>query len=198
MLLPFPVHPSEHLPIVPCIRRMRTPPLLQLEASGDKPSEGVLVCGDSGNDVELFAVPGVRSCMVANAHEELKQWCDQNGGDMLFKVGTGDWGREGGRMAQLLGLVAGFCPVAGFCSSWLAYKGAWNLGFEMPWELVAVAHCGSLPAKQPLTRLPMPLHRRQPRMVLGASWRPSATSACRMWGLRGARGGTLRRAAAPW
>ncbi len=36
------------------------------------PKYGVLV----NNDIELFAVPGVRGFMVVSAHLELKLWCD--------------------------------------------------------------------------------------------------------------------------
>lgn len=39
------------------------------------PEEGVLACGDSGNDLELFEVPGVKACVVSNAHDELLRWC---------------------------------------------------------------------------------------------------------------------------
>ncbi len=48
-----------------------------------------MVCGDSGNDVELFAVPGVRGCMVANAHPELKKYCDDNASDSIFQARRG-------------------------------------------------------------------------------------------------------------
>lgn len=50
------------------------------------PKDGVLVSGDSGNDIELFAVPGVRGCMVVNAHPELKKWCDAHPSSNLFQV----------------------------------------------------------------------------------------------------------------
>lgn len=50
------------------------------------PKDGVLVNGDSGNDIELFAVPGVRGCMVVNAHPELKKWCDEHKSPNLFQV----------------------------------------------------------------------------------------------------------------
>jgi sucrose-6-phosphatase len=62
------------------------------EACGGPPPAGVLVAGDSGNDVELFAVPGVRGCMVANAHPELREWCDaherqgSNGDHAIFRA----------------------------------------------------------------------------------------------------------------
>ncbi len=50
------------------------------------PTDGVLVNGDSGNDVELFAVPGVKGTMVANAHPELREWCDAHASDNIFQV----------------------------------------------------------------------------------------------------------------
>lgn len=51
------------------------------------PLAGVQVNGDSGNDIELLAVPGVCGCMVANAHPELREWVQQHSGDhRLFAV----------------------------------------------------------------------------------------------------------------
>eukprot|EP00890_Picochlorum_soloecismus_P001484 jgi/Picsp_1/2336/NSC_05799-R1_sucrose phosphatase len=51
------------------------------EANGCAPEHGVIVCGDSGNDVELFQVPGVHGCVVANAHDELREWYEENKGN---------------------------------------------------------------------------------------------------------------------
>lgn len=62
---------------------------MQIEKAGGWPREGVLVNGDSGNDVELFAVPRVRGCMVANAHPELRDWCNVNASPNIFQVKAG-------------------------------------------------------------------------------------------------------------
>jgi len=59
---------------------------VQIKEAGNTPKDGVMVCGDSGNDVELFAVPKVRGCMVVNAHQELKQWCDAHPSPDLFQA----------------------------------------------------------------------------------------------------------------
>ena len=59
----------------------------QIASAVGAPPEGVLVCGDSGNDIDLFEVDGVRGVVVANAHEELRGWAAAHRNERVFEAG---------------------------------------------------------------------------------------------------------------
>ena len=62
--------------------------VFQIEELVGAPEDGVLVNGDSGNDIELFAVPGVRGTMVSNAHPELRQWVEAHASPNIFQASS--------------------------------------------------------------------------------------------------------------
>lgn len=45
------------------------------------PPKSVLVCGDSGNDVDMFTSPGVKGCCVGNAQSDLVKFLRKNQND---------------------------------------------------------------------------------------------------------------------
>jgi sucrose-6-phosphatase len=47
-------------------------------------AEQTVVCGDSGNDIALFAVGNERGIIVGNAQKELLQWHNQNPADYRY------------------------------------------------------------------------------------------------------------------
>jgi sucrose-6-phosphatase len=59
---------------------------MQIAEKGGLPEDGVLVNGDSGNDIELFEVPGVRGCIVGNAMEELRSWAAEHPSENIFQA----------------------------------------------------------------------------------------------------------------
>eukprot|EP00193_Tetraselmis_chui_P001548 CAMPEP_0177763246 /NCGR_PEP_ID=MMETSP0491_2-20121128/6771_1 /TAXON_ID=63592 /ORGANISM="Tetraselmis chuii, Strain PLY429" /LENGTH=275 /DNA_ID=CAMNT_0019279345 /DNA_START=183 /DNA_END=1010 /DNA_ORIENTATION=+ len=58
--------------------------LTRMKNQGTTPTAGVLVNGDSGNDVGMFKVPEAKGCCVGNAHEELRQFCTQANDSRFF------------------------------------------------------------------------------------------------------------------
>jgi sucrose-6-phosphatase len=49
-------------------------------------AEQTVVCGDSGNDIALFAVGQERGILVGNAREELLEWHNENPADYRYRA----------------------------------------------------------------------------------------------------------------
>ena len=47
-------------------------------------AEHTMASGDSGNDIQLLAVNGVRGCAVGNAQPELRAWCAEHRAARLY------------------------------------------------------------------------------------------------------------------
>ena len=47
-------------------------------------AERTMASGDSGNDIQLLAVNGVRGCAVGNAQPELRAWCAEHRAARLY------------------------------------------------------------------------------------------------------------------
>ncbi len=55
-----------------------------LQQHWQREDERTVVCGDSGNDIALFAVGGARGVIVGNARPELRDWHAENASDRLY------------------------------------------------------------------------------------------------------------------
>ena len=92
------------------------------------PEDGVLVNGDSGNDIELFAVPGVRGTMVSNAHPELREWVEAHASPNIFQASS--------RHMH-------WCPCTMHDAMW-AYHAHQKPELLLAQSNVATVYCGSL------------------------------------------------------
>lgn len=119
--------------------------LAQIKEAGNAPLDGVLVCGDSGNDVELFAVPGVRGCMVVNAHAELRDWCAAHASPSIFQVCEGLFFL----LMPLTPLIVSTLQPSYMISAWVHYQGCMPRSATCPACTLASFHSFAVHFKGP-------------------------------------------------
>ncbi|KXZ53756.1 hypothetical protein GPECTOR_6g673 [Gonium pectorale] len=86
----------------------------RLRDAGLAPTDGVQVNGDSGNDIELFTVPGVRGCVVANAYPELREFAARAvGAAKAAAIKAVEAGDCGGSQARECAVFEATEPCAG-------------------------------------------------------------------------------------